>query len=211
MPQLEKEIKANSKCYDSHYIVSYTHIHTNNHDFYVYMEKYEIYSGRMNINDFRNIVFERFGRLNCTRNVFECSIFQNIIEELMLFAEYTDEEILDFYRKLIANMADDFLVIRLISTDIENSIKHIKEERVNEQGEEVWYHLMLNYLNQSPSGKRHNYNNIDDIINHFKRRKSIENRISNELLHKRCIDIESKNYKLEDCIALIKKQLCSMP
>lgn len=146
-----------------------------------------------------------------TRNVFECSFFQNIIEELMLYAEYTDEQIMYFYRKLIANISDDFLVIPLISTDIENSIRHIKEERVNEQGEEVWYPLMLNYLNHSPYGKRHNYINFDDIINHFNRRTSIENRISNELLHKRCIDIESKNYKLEDVIALIKKQLCSMP
>lgn len=93
----------------------------------------------------------------------------------------------------------------MISNDIENSIKHIKQERINEQGEEVWYHLMMNYLKQSPYGKSHNYENFDDMLLHFNRRVSIEKRISNELLHQRCIEIESKNYDLEDIINLLKK------
>ncbi|MDF2484781.1 MAG: hypothetical protein K0R46_949, partial [Herbinix sp.] len=85
------------------------------------------------------------------------------------------------------------------------SIKQIKEERINEQGEEVWYHLMMNYLNQSPYGKSHNYKDFNDILLHFNRRISIEKRISNELLNKRCIDVESKNYQLEDIMDLLKK------
>jgi hypothetical protein len=120
----------------------------------------------------------------------------------MLFAEYEDSQILDFYRTLISNISDDFLVLRLISTDIEKSVTQIKEERINEQGEEVWYHLMMNYLNQSPYGKAHNYKNFDDVLKHFHRRISIEKRIANELLQKRCIDIESKNYHFEDIIDL---------
>lgn len=204
-PQLEFEINQNSKREDNHYIVSYTRIHIDHHEFYQYMEQYEIYGGRRNIHEFSEIIMDRFHNLKGTGNVFECAFFQNIIEELMLFAEYDDEQILDFYRKLIANISDDFLVIRLITTDLENSIKHIKEEPMNEQGEEVWYHLMMNYLKQSPYGKSHNYENFDDILLHFNRRISIENRISSELLHKRCIDVESKNYQLEDMINLLKK------
>ncbi len=205
-PQLEKEIKDNSKNEDSRYIVSYTRIHTNNQDFYRYMEQYEIYGGRRNNQEFCKIILERFRRFNGTGNVFECAFFQNIIEELMLFAEYDDEQILDFYNKMITSInLDSFLVIRLISTDIRNSIKQIKKERINEQGEEVWYHLMMDYLNQSPYGKSHNYENFDDMLKHFNRRVSIEKRISNELLHNRCIDIESKNYQMEDIISLFKK------
>jgi hypothetical protein len=204
-PQLEMNIKQNSKKEINHYVVSYTRIHTDNHDFYHYMEQHEIYGGRKNISDFSEIIMERFHRFNGTGNVFECAFFQNIIDELMLFAEYDDEQILDFYSKLIANISGDFLVIRLISTDIKNSIKQIKEERINDQGEEVWYDLMMNYFNQSPYGKFHNYENFDDILLHFNRRISIEKRISNELLHKRCIDVESKNYHLEDIIDLLKQ------
>ena len=102
------------------------------------------------------------------------------------------------------NILNDFLVIRLINADVENSMKQIKEERINEQGEEVWYSLMMNYLKQSPYGKSHNYNSFDDMLTHFNRRISIEKRISKELLHNRCIDVESKNYQLRDIINLLK-------
>ncbi len=201
-PQLENIIMENSIYEDSHYIVSYTRIQTDNQDFYRYMERYEIYGGRRNIQEFSKIIFERFRNFNGVGNVFECTFFQNIIEELMLYAEYDDLQILDFYSKLISNISDDFFVIRLISTDIEKSVTQIKEERINEQGEEVWYHLMMNYLNKSPYGKAHNYKNFDDVLKHFQRRITIEKRIADELLHKKCVDIESKNYQLEDIIDL---------
>jgi hypothetical protein len=204
-PQLALKIQEISKRADTHYIVSYTRIPTDHPDFYRYMEQYEIYGGRRNIQDFSKIIMERFHNFHGAGNVFECAFFQNIIEELMLFAEYDDDQILDFYRKLIAHINDDFMVIRLISTDIENSIRHIKEERRNEQGEEVWYHLMMSYLNQSPYGKSHNYKGFDDLLLHFNRRISIESRISNELLQKRCIDVESKNYQPQDIFELLKK------
>ncbi len=201
-PQLENKIMENSIYEDSRYIVSYTRIQTDNQDFYRYMEQYEIYGGRRNIQEFSKIIFERFRNFNGVGNVFECTFFQNIIEELMLFAEYDDLQILDFYSKLISNISDDFFVIRLVSTDIEKSVTQIKEERINEQGEEVWYHLMMNYLNKSPYGKAHNYKNFDDVLKHFHRRITIEKRIADELLHKKCVDIESKNYQLEDIIDL---------
>ncbi|MDF2905419.1 MAG: hypothetical protein K0R34_740 [Herbinix sp.] len=202
-PQFELKIKENSKNEIDHYIVSYTRIHSDNHDFYKYMEQYEIYGGRRNIQEFSKIILERFRRFNGTGNVFECAFFQNIIEELMLYGEYNDTQILDFYSNLIDNISDEFLVIRLLSSDIEKSINQIKKERINEQGEEVWYHLMMNYLNQSPYGKTHRFNNFDDMLDHFRRRISLEKRISKELLHNRCIDIESKNYHLEDMIHLL--------
>lgn len=202
-PQLAEHIKENSKRKESHYIVSYTRIPAEDQEFYNYMERYEIYGGRRNIQEFSKIIFDRFRRFNSTGNVFECAFFQNIIEELMLFGEYDDEQIFNFYNKMIANITGDFLIIRLLSEDIENSLRQIKEERINEQGEEVWYHLMMNYLNQSPYGKSHNYKEFDDMIKHFKRRMSIEKRISNELLYNRCIEIESKNYQLDNIIHLL--------
>lgn len=204
-PHLETKIIENSNCNDSHYIVSYTRINNVDHNFYKYMEQYEIYGGRRKIKDFSKIIFDRFHNFKEVGNVFECAFFQNIIEELMLFGEYNDSQIFDFYKELITNISDDFLVIRLISSDIENSIKQIKKERTNDQGEEVWFHLMTNYLNQSPYGKSHNYKDFDDVLKHFYRRMSIEKMISDELLHKRCIEIASKNYYLEDIIQLLRR------
>ncbi len=204
-PELEKAITDNTKCEGSHYIVSYTRIRTDDQDFYKHMEQYEIYGGRRSIKEFSEIIMDRFHNFIGQGNVFECSFFQNIIEELMLFAEYDDKQILEFYRKLIENITDKFMVIRLISSDIENSISQIKKERINEQGEEIWYHLMMDYIKQSPYGKSHNYANFEDLLTHFNRRISLEKRIAEELLQDKFIDIESKNYTLDDIIDLIVK------
>jgi adenylate kinase len=40
-PQIEPQIKEHSKREDDHYIVSYTRIPIDNHDFYSYMAQYE--------------------------------------------------------------------------------------------------------------------------------------------------------------------------
>jgi len=93
-PQLEAKIMENSIFEDSHYIVSYTRIQIDNQEFYRYMERYEIYGGRKTIEEFSKIIFERFRNFNGVGNVFECAFFQNIIEELMLFAQYDDLQIL---------------------------------------------------------------------------------------------------------------------
>ncbi|BCN29094.1 P-loop NTPase family protein [Anaeromicropila herbilytica] len=203
-PQFESMIKENSKMEGSYYIVSYTKIQTDNHEFYRYMEQYEIYGGRKNIQEFEEIIFYRFHSFYETGNVFECAFFQNIIDELMLFAEYDDNQILDFYRMLITQITDDFLVIRLISNDIKSSIEQIKKERINEQGEEVWYHLMMDYLSKSPYGKYRNYQGFDDMVRYFERRITLEKRIASEILQNKCINIESKNYQLGDILKFLK-------
>jgi len=124
----------------------------------------------------------------------------------MLYGEYKEEEIIAFYRKLIANLnLEQMLIIRLVSPDIRESIMQIKKERVNEKKEEFWYHLMLEYLKGSPYGKAHNYKGFEDILAHFNRRVKIENRIATEVLHNRCIDMESKNYQLEDILGLLER------
>ena len=46
----------------------------------------------------------------------------------------------------------------------------------------MWFPLMMNYLKESPYGKVHNYKNMDDMINHFERRRQIEKRIINEVI-----------------------------
>lgn len=205
-PGLENSITEKTKREGNHYIVSYTRIHAADNGFYQYMEGYEVYGGRRSIEEFTDIIFNRFQYFHETGNVFECSFFQNIIEELMLFAEYDDEQILDFYRKLLASMnCNDFVVIRLLSTDIKNSIEQIRKERVDDKGEEVWYRLMTDYLNKSPYGKAHAYNTIEDLVNHFNRRISLESRILEELFQNRYIDLESKNYHIEDIISVINR------
>lgn len=203
-PQFRTAIEVNSVQEEDNYIVAYTKIQGVNKDFYQYMEKFEIYGGRRDIKDFRALVFKRYSRYHNSNNVFECAFFQNIIEELMLYANYDDDEIIAFYREMIsASKVKDYKIIRLISGNISESIQNIRKERINEQGEEVWYNLMMGYLRQSPYGKLHEFNEFSDMIKHFNRRIDLEKKVLEEVLPYSFIDVRSKAYQVEDLIRFI--------
>lgn len=203
-PEFEKEIRNYTVIEDDFYIVAYTRIHTDNFMFYKHMEQFEIYSGRRNIEEFKTIIFHRLKHFKGYNNVFECSFFQNIVDELILFALYDDKQIVDFYREMISYInLDNFLLIRLEPKDIEDTILQIKKERVNEKGEEDWYPIMMDYLNNSPYGQIHHYSNFNDLVNHFKRRIKVEDMVLEELLKDHYIRLESKNYDFDKLLMRI--------
>lgn len=208
-PDLVELIKQYSKREtDNYYVVAYTKIHINNKEFYDYMEKFEVYGGRLSTKALKDIIIKRFKQFQKTGNVFECSFFQNTIEELMLFALYDEKQIVDTYREILPYIdIDNFLMLRLVNDEnhlIENIVK-IKEERVNEQGEQIWYHMMTDYLNQSPYGKLHPFKNFDDLLEHFNRRVLLEDKVIEELFKDYCINIESKNYELDKILDYINQ------
>ncbi|WP_167959121.1 P-loop NTPase family protein [Anaerosporobacter faecicola] len=204
-PMLEEEIRKNTIDEGEKKVVTYTKIRTEEPDFYSYMEQFEIYNGRRTRGEFHDIVMSRFQRFNETGKLFECSFFQNIVEELLLYEQYEEEKIFAFYKELLEHVdLNSFLLIRLETTDIKTTIEQIKKERVNEQGEEVWYRMMMEYLNQSPYGKVHQYSTFQDLVDHFTRRMQMEDRIMKELLTNHCIRLESKKYTFEEVIADIK-------
>lgn len=86
----------------THFITAYTKVCTENYLFYQYMEKYEIYGGRKNPLEFKSIVMQRIHDFRSCGNLFECSFFQNIMEELMLFAMYSEQQIEEFYKEIIS-------------------------------------------------------------------------------------------------------------
>ena len=45
-------------------------------------------------------------RRNGEDQIFECSIFQNIVENMILYFETTDDEIVSFYKKLRTVIGD---------------------------------------------------------------------------------------------------------
>lgn len=204
LPDYADAIQTHSRLENGFYIIAYTQIRTDDRAFYRHMEQFELYGGRRSISEFTDIVQRRFASLRETGNVFECSFFQNIIEELMLFARYRDQQILNFYRNLTGVMdMEHFRMIRLRSNDLRSNILAIKKERVNERGEETWYAMMLDYLKNSPYGKAHRYESFEDVLGHFARRTALENQIIDKLFARQCIHLESKKYDLDAlCVQL---------
>lgn len=183
-----------------YFIVTYTRILTDIPGFHKDLEQYEIYNGRREFEDFKEIIFSRYKNFSekDTANfaeqnyLFECSFFQNIIETLILYYMLSDEEIVEFYRELYHNVNnDDFKLLYLYSDDIEENIATIRKERCDNQGNELWYELMLKYLIASPYGQQYGYGTFDDMIAHFKHRQDLEMRIIRDIIGEQAIIVPS--------------------
>lgn len=195
-PHVEQEIKQWTKQEGDRYIVAYTRILAEMREFYEWMESFEIYSGRVPFDEFHNIIMTRYRRLEAdNKNIFECSFFQNSIESMMLYYQKSEQEIVDFYREAYEILQPKgFQMLYLQSDNIRENILQIKKERCDEHGEELWYPLMLKYLQESPYGKEYGFAGLDDMIAHFERRVAIEQRIIREILNEDCEILKAKKY-----------------
>ena len=203
-PSLRAEIQEKAVTEDSHKIICYTRILTDVPDFHKNMEKFEIYNGNLDKESFENVIFERFGKWNGRGQIFECSIFQNIIENQMLYFMMTDEEILDFYRRLKNVLAGKtYRIIYLDVEDIQGAIDVIRKERSDDNGNELWFPLMIRYLEESPYGKEHMLTGMDGLIAHLERRKALELRIIEEIFKEESVAVKAKKYSMEDVAALV--------
>ena len=101
--------------------------------------------------------------------------FQNIVEDMILFHVLSDEEIIEFIGNCFCFLIErTFLLLYLYSDRLEENLQIIQRERCDEEGNEVWYQLMLDYIIKSPYGKKHGYSGEKDLINHLKHRQELE-------------------------------------
>lgn len=204
---LRSEIIKNTVREQEHFVVSYTKIITDIPHFHKELEKYEIYNGRKSLQELTDIVFSRYSDFSQTGYLFECSFFQNIIEDLILFHQLKDDEIVEFYRQLYSRIKkEQFLLLYLYGEGIEESIKAIRKERCDNQGNEMWYTLMLEYLCHSPYGEKHGYGTFEDLIMHFRHRQQLELRIIREIIGKRAMVLPAKKWEIEEILPFISRE-----
>lgn len=190
---IRSQIEANTFREGEHYIVTYTRIITDIPGFHRDLEQYEIYNGRRSLEELERIVFERYERFHGSGYLFECAFLQNIVEDLILFHQLSDEEIMDFYRRLYAVMPrEHFRLLYLYSDKIAENIRIIQRERSDDQGNQLWYPMMMEYLVNSPYGKRHGYGEFEDLISHLRHRQQVELRIVQEIVGDRARILPAK-------------------
>ena len=198
---LKDEIADKTVVEGEHRVICYTRILTDVQGFHKDLEQYEIYNGNLDRESFEKVVLSRFAAWNGTGQIFECSIFQNIIENQLLYLMMTDEEILDFYRKLGEVLADKpFKILYLDVEHIREGIEIIRKERSDDKGNELWFPLMIKYLEESPYGKKNALRGMDGLIAHLERRKALEHRIIKEVFPEHAVILKAKAYELGDII-----------
>lgn len=197
-PQLAQEINDKTVWEDNYRIICYTQILTDTKGFHKDLEQYEIYNGNLDRELFENIILSRYQKWNGAGQIFECSIFQNIIENQMLYLMMTDEEILNFYKKLEQVLCmKPYKIIYLDVEDILGTIQVIKEERSDDWGNELWFPLIIQYLETSPYGKKYLLRGMEGLLVHLERRRKLERLIINEIFKDKAVVVKSKDYDLE--------------
>lgn len=197
-PALKEEILRLTTQEGGRLVTAYTKIRTDDRSVYRAFEDYEIYNGRKTLEEFREIVFARYEAYRGTGGLFECAFFQNIIEELMLYQQLSDEEIVDFYRELYSRVnREEFLLLYLYSDHLRENIAAIRRERCDAQGREIWYEMLLSFFTGCPYGKAHGYTGFDDIIEHLCRRQQLEMRIIREVIGERAVVLVSRQWDAE--------------
>lgn len=199
-PHVEREMKQFTKREGDRYIVAYTRILADMREFYEWMESFEIYNARVPFEQFHNIIMNRYRALEPdSKNLFECSFFQNSMEDMMLYYQMPEQDIVGFYREAYEVLKPKgFQMLYLRSDNIRNNILQIKRERSDENGVELWYPLMLKYLQESPYGKVHGFEGLDDMIAYFERRVALEEKIIADVLKEDCTVLKAKEYRLEE-------------
>ena len=194
-PDLRSDIEKKTYSEGDRKIICYTKIITDNRAFYQNLEQYEIYNNRVPFDDFRSTVLERYRKWISDNMIFECSLFQNTVEDMILFRQASDEEIIEFYRLVRETLeGKEYRIIYLKANDIKANLDIIRRERSDESGNELWYPMMLGYFIDCPYSKARSLQGDDDLINHFRHRQDLELRICEEIFPERSIIFKSKNY-----------------
>lgn len=204
---IRDEIEEKTFREENDYIVTYTKILTDIPGFHKDLERFEIYNGRTGLQNLKETILTRYEKFQGSGYLFECAFMQNIVEDLILFHQLSDDEIVRFYQKLYNKVRkENFILLYLYSDDIEKSTRIIRKERSDSQGNEMWYPLMLEYLVNSPYGKQHNYKDFEDLVMHLQHRQQVELRIINEVVKERAVIIPANQWNVEQLMELIEEK-----
>lgn len=178
---------------DYKYIVSYTKFNPNTDEMFGDFERHEIYGGRLSVSEFLRIVRKRFLQYLGNKKLFECSILQNIVDELLLFSDFEEEEIIDFYEELVKNFKFEYFVYYFEPDNVKSVIEKIANERVNESGEKIWLNSVIQYMKNTKYGKKNNFSTSDDLVKYYEKRIKLEKKILKKAFGKRYQILESEN------------------
>lgn len=204
-PNLKDEIMKKTVAEKDHKIICYTQILTDVPGFHKNLEQYEIYNGNLDRAAFERVILDRYEQWTGEGQIFECSIFQNIIENQLLYFMMTEKEILSFYRKVKQVLGDKaYRILYLDVEDIRGGIEIIRKERSDDEGNELWFPLMIRYLEESPYGRKYNLKGMEGLITHLERRKAVEHLIMDEIFAENAIVLKAKNYDMDELLRYVQ-------
>ena len=74
----------------------------------------------------------------------------------------------------------------------------IRKERVDNEGNEMWFPLMMAYIEDCPWSKKHDIKGFDGLVKHLEHRKELELRLLREVFPEHAVILRSKDYNLDE-------------
>lgn len=109
---------------------------------------------------------------------------------------------MEIFRKSILTDTP-YKIIYLDVDDIPNAIDVIRKERSDNRGNELWFPMMVRYVEESPYGTEHGLTGPEGLLFHLEKRRDLERRIVDEVFREKTMVVKSKNYRLNDIMALL--------
>lgn len=178
-PLYVEEIKKNtiySRSYDEfHIIVDYNNIE--NEILRLELMKHNLFGGNFSITRFMEIIKLRYSYYYGDKNVFENKLFGKIIDEFLMYSDFDDERIIDFYQELFDNFKFNSFIYYVELENVEEVVKKIDKKTIS---------LFLEKLKKSKYGKINKVVDIEDLIIYLKKHISIEKKIILNVFPNRC-------------------------
>ena len=191
-PELQEKLMEFTKFEGEYAIIAYTKLGLpmKGNELIKYLETKEVYDGKVTVDTFKKLHFERWKQFSETMDkeesvaIFECAYLQNHVNELMGWhgkkSEYIEEymlELIDTVKVLNPKL------IYLTQPNTEETIKRVAAERVSPDKSkwDDWIDLVIKYVEGSKYGQSNGLKGYEGVIQFFKDRKKIEEVIIEKL------------------------------
>ncbi len=175
--------------------------------FFQAMEQHEIYNGRIALEEFCEIILRRYAAYQGEKSLFECAFLQNTLETMLLYYCLEEDVILDFYRKVWSVLkTKSACILYLDAADIRRNLEMARKERVDEQGREIWFAMLMDFFRSAPLAKKHAWSSFDDLMKYMQLRQRMERRILTDIVGDSAVILPEKEYRLRTVLDVLQNR-----
>ena len=90
----------------------------------------------------------------------------------------------------------EYEIFYIESPDIEKNLNAVRRERVDEDGNEIWLRMLMDFFICSPYAKKRSLDQYEDLLMHLGHRQALELQICREIIDKKVTVLKSREYHL---------------